>query len=177
MNIESGLNRRYTVQTIEIDVRFVRIINTNQSVWAHPSGQVPVSLRQRIEPILDDFERKLRKSGDVRIEDFLDASSEDDSSYLFKQLLVVEVDYKLAHGKQPIPGSYVGRFPHFANDVHSVFDDLHGKLVEANSEPTIVYRTHPAKRERIGDNYRVIKQVGRGAFADVFHCLNERIDR
>src|SRR5207247_9438291 len=60
--------------------------------------------------------------GQPRIEDFPDAVPEPGRPELLRQLLVVEVQYRLRGGERPAPEDYLPRFPGHDGTIAAAFD-------------------------------------------------------
>ncbi len=133
-------------------------------------GPAPASPRPAFDEVLDDFTRSWDRGEGPRAEVYLGRLPVEDKAEL------VYHEYCLAEsaGLGPDPGDFLRRFPDQADSLRRLFS-LHGAF-SASSLRGLVDRGGPILPEA-GDAigpYRLIRELGRGAFARVF--LAEQAD-
>jgi WD40 repeat protein len=88
-------------------------------------GLLDASQLTRIDQICLDFEQALLRGGAPRLEDYLIRLDATDSAamraVLFRELLVLEIDYRRRSGVLPTAGAYQSRFPEYAKVVVRLF--------------------------------------------------------
>jgi formylglycine-generating enzyme required for sulfatase activity/tRNA A-37 threonylcarbamoyl transferase component Bud32 len=81
----------------------------------------PAELALQVEEACNRFEAAWRAGDRPRIEAYLGETSEPGRLVLLRELLAVELEYRLGSGDRPTPGEYDARFPGHAELVHEVF--------------------------------------------------------
>src|SRR4051812_27496849 len=74
---------------------------------------LPLSVAERIDEVCMRFEAAWQAGQGPRIEDFLGAAAGSEREALLRELLRVEVEYRLARGDRPKVRDYESRFPEF----------------------------------------------------------------
>ena len=111
--------------------RFARAIRmgtdrTNQKK-ASPSQ---LKLANQIDVVCDEFEQALLAGKQARIESMLDSVSQSEREVLFRELLRIEIDYRLRNGKSSNHSDFENRFPMYRDLIAEVVrefatDDTH----------------------------------------------------
>jgi hypothetical protein len=97
------------------------------SAQPHPSSEsLSPSRLLRFEEVYDRFEVAWRDGQRPRIEDYLEAAPEADRPRLVRDLLALELAYRLRQGETLIWEEYRQRFPAYAELVESVFRSAGG---------------------------------------------------
>jgi serine/threonine-protein kinase len=88
-----------------------------------------------IDRLCDEFEATWRKGLRPDLEDFLARAPESGLSTLFRELLVLELEYRVQRGESPTAQEYVSRFPVFAAVIDEIFTKTQS---EATSLPGVL---------------------------------------
>jgi serine/threonine-protein kinase len=74
-------------------------------------NQTPEGHTRLIDSICDELEQEYRTGRRPRIEDYLDRVGPEQRQHLLRELLAVELDYRLQRGERPGAAEYQQRFP------------------------------------------------------------------
>jgi tRNA A-37 threonylcarbamoyl transferase component Bud32 len=85
-------------------------------------GEPPRTLAERWDRLCDRFEDDLRGGRRPRIEDYLREMPEPGRAALVRELLGLELAYRIAAGERPCADEYGARFPEFDSPVRAAFD-------------------------------------------------------
>src|SRR4051794_4355322 len=90
-----------------------------------PSRSLPLSVLQQIDEVCDSFEAAWQAGVRPRIEDFLDASTVQERTELFRELLAREIELRRKAGESPDLAEYLGRFGFYGDLIGTVINN-HG---------------------------------------------------
>ena len=76
------------------------------------------------DEVCDRFEKAWSSGASPRIEDYLDTAEGSVRTHLLRELLLAELEFRLAGGVQPRAAEYLARFPADAWLVHEVFSEV-----------------------------------------------------
>jgi serine/threonine protein kinase len=124
-----------------------------------------------LDALLEEFAGRWRRGVRVRAEDYLDRLRGRDPSDAI-ELIYHEFCLAEADGLEPDPDAYLERFPAHRDRLTRLFG-LHGGLTPAQLGLWIEPEELPRSGDEIGP-YRLLRELGRGAFARVF--LAEQAD-
>jgi eukaryotic-like serine/threonine-protein kinase len=89
-----------------------------------PLADRSLALRLRVDRVCEEFEASWQAGRQPRIEDHLDAESDDVRPVLLRELVALEIIYRRKNGEGVARAEYRARFPGNASLVDSVFDSL-----------------------------------------------------
>ena len=122
------------------------------------------------EEVCTHFETSWNSEAVDRIPDLVEHEDETQRSRLVCELVAIDVEMRMAQGKQVQQDYYLDRLPGFHAEVSDAFELLASQDdAEADQETSRM----PAK---VGD-YRIIKRIGRGGSAVVYEAIQESLDR
>ena len=90
-----------------------------------PSRSLPLSVLQQIDQVCDSFEAAWNAGVRPRIEDYLDASTIQERTELFRELLAREIELRKKAGESPDLAEYLGRFGFYGDLIGTVINN-HG---------------------------------------------------
>jgi tetratricopeptide (TPR) repeat protein len=159
-----------------------------------------ISALRRIDEICDECEQAWRNGAPVPIETRLSAFSEREQATLLRELLALEVEYRLRKGDYPSAAEYLERFPRHPEVVALVFQESASAAKDMVGETGMYLAAAMAERNRMEaggpglagpadeaaipvclydhPRYRVLKAIGQGGMGTVFlaeHRLMTRL--
>lgn len=151
------------------------------------NNSVTPSLIHVIDSTCDRFERAWLSGEVPRIEQYLESSGYARDTTLFRQLLLLDIDYRAKVGEQATEEEYDKRFPEHAAVIASVFQHAKGgcpsqatadwtKGSTGSEERQSTPRTLAGIQGAFG-RFEVFEPIGQGAFGTVYRALDTRLGR
>lgn len=141
---------------------------------------------ERLDALCDEFEAAWLQGKSPLLEDFLSKAEEPDRVALFRQLLSLEVEYRLKRADRPTVDEYRKRLPKYANLAEEILarllkaplqSDVESDSDMASTVETPIRAAPPEPLPRQIDLYRIESELGRGAFGIVYLAYDEELDR
>jgi serine/threonine protein kinase/WD40 repeat protein len=149
----------------------------------HDTGPSPTD-PMRVDAICDRFEAEWQAGGRPRIEDALGGERGPARAALLRELILLEVTYRLGLGERPEPGEYLSRFPAEAEEARAAFEvaKLGPVLIRRedlrSDAPDDSIDGAPARAasrlDRLGD-YRILRSIGEGGMGVVYEAIRESL--
>ena len=113
-----------------------------------PSRSLPLSVLQQIDQVCDSFEAAWNAGVRPRIEDYLDASTIQERTELFRELLAREIELRKKAGESPDLAEYLGAFGFYGDLIGTVINN-HGHGATPCFCPSPARRWVPGRAGRI----------------------------
>jgi hypothetical protein len=97
--------------------------------WSQES--VPLELAREIDRICDTFVAELTAGHEPRIESYLGQIATEGRAALLRELIVAELEFRIAQGRPSVTESYHARFP----DDRATVDDALALINRARTQP------------------------------------------
>src|SRR4051794_39539432 len=132
------------------------------------------SIEDRIDEQCDAFELACRNGERPSIAEFIGAEDLANRSRLFRELLLVEVEYRHSRGEQPTAVDYLRAFPEYASQIHPV--DFRGDVTAASTirDNGAVLRNGRQAGARLA-HFELIQRLGAGAMGEAWKAWDTRV--
>ena len=134
---------------------------------AHLYETLPSDVVAHINEIHDRYAQAWQTSPRPRIEDYLRTVHEPEYAALLFLLIQTDVQQRRACGETPCADEYERRFPNATDMMESVLSDSPASLVSPNTAMAQLVQQFAEH------GYRLLEEIGRGAFGRVFRAVRE----
>jgi serine/threonine protein kinase/formylglycine-generating enzyme required for sulfatase activity len=128
-----------------------------------------------VDAICDCFEEAWRTGERPRIEEWLDQAPEAHRGRLLRELLSLELYYRIKKGERPIREEYDARFPAFPQAVAAAFADVES-VGDVETGPHAPAPGADEPPRQLG-SYRIVGRLGAGAFGVVYRGRDDELGR
>ena len=133
-----------------------------------------LSVADRIDPVCDDFEAAYKSGNNPSIEDYLLRVESDHRAALFRELLLLDIQYGDRRGQSPNADDLSKRFPEFDALVREVVQATYPSTVKWDDVSSV--SEVPSTPRSLG-KYELQHVLGRGAFGTVYRARDTELDR
>lgn len=135
-----------------------------------PDGRLPLD---QIDALCDSFEEQWLADREPSIETFLASGPASHQAALFRELLLVDLDYRRRRGLRWSANELVGRFPQFSE----IVDHLVTKYADGDTLPSSPALHRPALSLQSIGKYEIGSELGRGGFGVVYRAYDPELKR
>ncbi len=145
-------------------------------------GELSAADELVVEQACTHFECQLRGGHAPSLEEFLEPFASSLRGPLLRELLLIEIEWRLERGLDCDHANYLDRFPEYAPILARTMSEYaYRPLARSDSE------NFPRQRENIGTreasptdqfgHYRIVRLIGRGGMGTVYEALDVRLNR
>jgi formylglycine-generating enzyme required for sulfatase activity/tRNA A-37 threonylcarbamoyl transferase component Bud32 len=140
-------------------------------------GTAPLTQADRVDRLCDEFEREWLAGNEPSLHSFLSRAPEADRPMMFRELLLVEVEYHGEAWGQPLVAKYREEFPEFAAIIEELgLTAMSESIFARHREARVIDGAFAGKGARIS-HFELLEQIGTGAAADVWTARDHRLER
>jgi tRNA A-37 threonylcarbamoyl transferase component Bud32 len=132
----------------------------------------------RIDQRCDTFEAAWRNGERPRIDDFIHSDDRPFRNKLFRELLLVDIEWRCSLGEQPTPNYYLQKFPEFASQIDAV-SFLHAVSAFPTTPDNCARAAKSDVRQptsRIA-HFELLERLGAGAMGEAWKAWDARVKR
>ncbi len=132
---------------------------------------LPLCVLERIDRACLAFESGWRAQQAPRIEEFLGTVEGTERSELLRELLLLELDYRVRRDEHPTPEEYQARFPHDSRLISHIFGQ--GSTQSASSSTTPSERLDVSRSPSLPitfGGYELLEVLGQGGMGIVYRA-------
>jgi serine/threonine protein kinase len=146
---------------------------------------LPLPLLNRVDEICDRFEQAWKAGQQPKIADFLAQATEQERSFLFRELLAAEVEFRRAKGETIVPEIYQQQFPEHAQVVEELLAEAATQPPTPGAEAETPWTgTEPATKPgppsdlppRVG-GYHIEEEIDHGGMGRILRVRDEDFGR
>jgi serine/threonine protein kinase/formylglycine-generating enzyme required for sulfatase activity len=137
-----------------------------------PPSEVPPTFA---DALCDRFEAACKAGEHPRIEDFLAQAPEPNRARLLRELLALELYFRIRAGERPESAEYHARFPPFGEEIKAAFAEAES-VGDLETGPHRAAAGADALPQHLG-RYRIVGRLGKGGFGVVYRGHDDELKR
>jgi serine/threonine-protein kinase len=141
--------------------------------------QLPLPALERVDRKCLEFEASWNSGSVLPLEGFLVDTCGAERAKTLRELLLLDVDYRLRNSERPVAAEYIGRFPDDADTIADVFQRLATEVPSEtlpDTSPTGVPRNEPPPAME-STRFRMLRPHAKGGLGEVFLAHDTQLNR
>ncbi len=143
------------------------------------ADQLPLPVLERVDQKCLRFEDSWNSGSRLPLEGFLADTYGAERAKTLKELLLLEVDYRVRNSERPAAAEYIGRFPDDADTIADVFQHL---ATELSSDLSANTTQEGAPRPALplsaeSTRFRILRPHAKGGLGEVFLAYDTQLNR
>ncbi|MEX0866961.1 MAG: serine/threonine-protein kinase, partial [Pirellulales bacterium] len=144
-----------------------------------PRDQTPRSVAERIDLICDAFEDSWRSGQRPTLSSFLQQTMPSEQRQLFRELVMLDIEYRRRQGETVRPGDYLTELPEFSDEIRALelaSDEDHEATRTLDDDDACSSLIVRAPEEYLAQ-FRLVERLGSGGSGEVWKAWDTQLCR